>query len=77
MHAAVLTEVGTALAAVRKAKSTRSLSMRAEVPHVRITGPADALGRLSRAEGDLRAAGRIAKVNLVEHNGMVTVEWRF
>ena len=62
----VLDVVSSALAQVRRAKSARSQSMRAEVALATVRAPAPALARLARAEADLRAAGRIAKLDLVE-----------
>jgi valyl-tRNA synthetase len=64
--AEVLDVVSTALAQVRRAKSARNQSMRAEVALATVRAPAPALARLARAEADLRAAGRIAKLDLVE-----------
>jgi valyl-tRNA synthetase len=62
----VLTAASAALALVRKAKSERSLSMRAEVSHALVAAPADTLARLTTAEDDLRAAGHIAKLDYTE-----------
>jgi valyl-tRNA synthetase len=62
----VLDVVSSALAQVRRAKSARSQSMRAEVALATVRAPAPALARLARAQADLRAAGRIAKLDLVE-----------
>jgi valyl-tRNA synthetase len=59
---AVLADVSAALAAIRKAKSSRSLSMRAEVAVARIEAPAETAERLRAAEGDLRAAAHIIKL---------------
>ncbi|MEV4757672.1 valine--tRNA ligase [Micromonospora sp. NPDC049559] len=54
---------GAALTQVRRAKSERRLSMRAEVPLAEVLGPATMLERLALVAGDLRAAGRIAKLD--------------
>src|SRR4051812_20037129 len=54
---------GEALRQVRKAKSDRKLSMRAEVPLAEALGPAALLDRLALIEGDLKAAGRIGKLD--------------
>jgi valyl-tRNA synthetase len=62
----LLAATSAALAAVRKAKSSRSLSMRADVAHAHIAAPAAALAHLQAAEDDLRAAGRIAKFTYTE-----------
>jgi len=60
----LLSLAGTALGQVRRAKSARSLSMRAEVPLAVASGPAAVLERLALAAPDLRAAGRIAVLDL-------------
>jgi len=54
---------GEALRQVRKAKSDRKLSMKAEVPLAEALGPAALLDRLTLIEGDLKAAGRIGKLD--------------
>jgi valyl-tRNA synthetase len=56
---AVLTAAGEVLAGIRGAKSTAQVSMKTEVSKVEVSGPADKLELAARAEGDLRAAGRI------------------
>ncbi|MDX6237265.1 MAG: valyl-tRNA synthetase [Kribbellaceae bacterium] len=56
---AVLTAAGEVLAGIRGAKSTAQVSMKTEVSKVEVSGPADRLELAARAEGDLRAAGRI------------------
>jgi valyl-tRNA synthetase len=63
--AEVLAVVSNVLSQVRRAKSERKLSMRADVALATVRGSAPALERLARAEQDLRAAGRIAKLDLV------------
>jgi valyl-tRNA synthetase len=60
----VLLLATAALAQVRRAKSERSLSMRAEVISALVQAPRPALDRLSLAAADLRAAGRIASLDL-------------
>ena len=57
--ATLLTAVGAALAAVRKAKSEAKVGMRAEVSSIVLAGPAEWVGRVRAAEADLRAAGRV------------------
>ncbi|CCH68942.1 Valyl-tRNA synthetase (fragment) [Phycicoccus elongatus Lp2] len=57
--AALLTAVGSALAAVRKAKSEAKVGMRAEVPSMTLVGPDAALAHVRAAETDLRAAGKL------------------
>ena len=59
---ALLTAVGEALAAVRKAKSEAKVGMRAEVPSMTLVGPDAALAHVRAAEGDLRAAGRLTGI---------------
>ncbi|WP_213452688.1 valine--tRNA ligase [Rhizomonospora bruguierae] len=54
-----------ALTQVRRAKSDRKLSMRATVPLAEVLGPADVLRRLAEAAADLRAAGRIDRLDLL------------
>jgi valyl-tRNA synthetase len=75
--AAVLTATAAALGGVRRAKSGRSLSMRAEVARVVVGAPAAVLARLAAAESDLRAAGRIATLDLTEASGEITVACEF
>ena len=58
----VLTVAAEVIAAVRKAKSGAKLSMRTEVTAVRVAAPAVTLERVQAAEDDLRAAGRITKI---------------
>ena len=55
----VLDAVAEVLARIRGAKSESQVSMKTEVTKVEVTGPADRLALAERAEGDLRAAGRI------------------
>jgi valyl-tRNA synthetase len=57
--------VGEALSQVRRAKSERKVSMRTEVPLAEVLGPAATLEKLARAGDDLRAAGRIGKLDLL------------
>ncbi|GAB2609317.1 valine--tRNA ligase [Paractinoplanes abujensis] len=63
--ASLLDLAGEALRQVRRAKSDRKLSMKAEVPLAEALGPADLLERLALVEGDLKAAGRIAKLDML------------
>ncbi|MEU7930428.1 valine--tRNA ligase [Micromonospora echinofusca] len=56
---------GDALSQVRRAKSERKLSMKAEVPLAEALGPAALLEQLSLVADDVRAAGRIAKLDLL------------
>ena len=54
--------VGSALAAVRKAKSEAKVGMRAEVPSMTLVGPDAALAHVRSAEADLRAAGKLTGI---------------
>ncbi|MDG4793880.1 valine--tRNA ligase [Micromonospora sp. WMMD1082] len=54
-----------ALGQVRRAKSERKLSMKAEVPLAEALGPAALLDQLSLVVGDLRAAGHIGKLDFL------------
>ena len=54
-----------ALGQVRRAKSERKLSMKADVPLAEALGPAALLDRLTLVADDVRAAGRIAKLDLL------------
>ncbi|MEV4712932.1 valine--tRNA ligase [Micromonospora sp. NPDC049374] len=56
---------GDALGQVRRAKSERKLSMKAEVPLAEALGPAALLDQLTLVIDDLRAAGRINKLDLL------------
>jgi valyl-tRNA synthetase len=58
----VLAVASDVIAAIRKAKSEAKVSMRTEVTSVQVSGPAALLDRVALAEGDLRAAGRTAKI---------------
>ena len=72
----VLTVVSGVLGQVRRAKSERKLSMRAEVGTAVIAAPAAARSRLAAASGDLRAAGRIGVLDLVDGAELVvTTHW--
>ncbi|MCX4389564.1 valine--tRNA ligase [Micromonospora peucetia] len=62
---ALLRLAADALGQVRRAKSERKLSMKAEVPLAEALGPAALLEQLTVIGDDLRAAGRIAKLDLL------------
>ncbi|MDR1806389.1 MAG: valine--tRNA ligase [Propionibacteriaceae bacterium] len=57
---AILDAVSAALIAIRGAKSSAKVSMKAEVAEVAFAGPAAVLAALQLAEPDLRAVGRIS-----------------
>ncbi|MDX6273907.1 MAG: valyl-tRNA synthetase [Frankiales bacterium] len=59
---ALLTALGSALTAVRKAKSDAKQSMRAEVTSAVVSGPAAQLSLVELAAADLKAAGRISSL---------------
>ncbi|MCY1140755.1 valine--tRNA ligase [Actinoplanes sp. Pm04-4] len=61
--ATLLDLAGDALRQVRRAKSDRKLSMKAEVPLAEALGPVEVLERLALVEDDLKAAGKIAKLD--------------
>ena len=69
----MLRSVAAALGQIRKAKSDRRLSMRAEVPRAEIRGSAAELALVESALSDLKAAGRVAEVVLIpaEHGSSV------
>jgi valyl-tRNA synthetase len=74
---AMLATVAAVLSQVRRAKTERSLSMRAEVARVEVTGPAAALALVEQAAADLSAAGRIVELALVAGDGDLTVVCTF
>ena len=61
--AGLLDLAGEALRQVRRAKSDRKLSMKAEVPLAEALGPTELLERPALVEGDVKAAGRIGKLD--------------
>jgi valyl-tRNA synthetase len=63
--ATLLDLAGDALRQVRRAKSDRKLSMKADVPLAEALGPAALLDRLALVEADLKAAGRIGKLDML------------
>ncbi|MDI5939518.1 class I tRNA ligase family protein [Micromonospora sp. DH15] len=63
--AGLLRLASDALGQVRRAKSERKLSMKAEVPLAEALGPADLLDRLTLVADDVRAAGRIGRLDLL------------
>jgi Valyl-tRNA synthetase len=74
----VLAGVAEALRGIRRAKSERNLSMRAEVRQVEVRGPKTTLDRLDPAADDLRSAGRIADLRLTPtDDGDLTVVCTF
>jgi valyl-tRNA synthetase len=67
---AVLRIVGEALIGVRRAKTEAKVSQKAQVSHVTIGAPADAIAALRLAEGDLKAVGRIAEIRYDEADAL-------
>ena len=61
--AGLLDLAGDALRQIRRAKSDRKLSIKADVPLAEALGPAGVLDRLVLIEGDVMAAGRIGKLD--------------
>jgi valyl-tRNA synthetase len=64
--AALVDDVAAVLTLVRKVKSDAKASMRADISSATITAPAGAAARLVLAEGDIKAAGRIAEITFAE-----------
>ncbi|WP_327067922.1 valine--tRNA ligase [Kitasatospora sp. NBC_01302] len=62
----LLAVAGQVIAGVRRAKSEAHRSMRTEVSHAVVHGPAEALAVLALVVDDLRSAGRIARLETVE-----------
>ena len=65
----VLEVASSVLAAIRRAKTEAKQSMKAPVESLEISGPAEVLGRVEAAVDDLRDAGNVADVRLVERPG--------
>jgi len=65
---ALLDAVAEALAAVRRAKTAEKRSLRARVSRLEITDTPARLAAITGGEGDLREAGNVAEVVLVEGN---------
>ena len=64
-----LAAVGDVLSLVRKAKSEAKVSMRADVSRVVVSATPEVLARVQGGVEDLRAAGRIAELELVASDG--------
>jgi valyl-tRNA synthetase len=63
---AVLDAASAAIGAIRKAKSQARLPMRASVRRLVVTAPAAQLAALAEVLADVRAAGTVAEVELLE-----------
>jgi valyl-tRNA synthetase len=76
--ATLLDLAGNALGQVRRAKSDRKLSMKTDVPLAEALGPAAVLQQLRLVEGDVRAAGRIAVLDMLpDRTGELVVACAF
>lgn len=64
--AEVLPTVGLALGGLRKSKSEAKVKQRTEVKVATITADASSIARVRAGEADLKAAGNVAELNLVE-----------
>ncbi len=72
---ALLADVAAALIAIRGAKSTAKVSMKAEVARAAFSGPATTIARLRGIEPDLRAVGRlVGDVTWTESDAPLTVD---
>ena len=69
----MLSLVGRALAGIRKAKSEAKVSQRTDVGLAVVAAPADQLRLLEQAAEDLRGAGRVDRLSLVDGDGDVEV----
>jgi len=63
---AIYRGVGEVLEAVRREKSTAKVSQRAEVTRLRVAGPATFLAAVNAGSRDLKDAGTVAEIELVE-----------
>jgi valyl-tRNA synthetase len=73
----ILAVASSALGEVRREKSKRSLSMRAEVARVDATAPPAILAMLELAAADLRAATRIGELRLLPGGEELTIACEF
>ncbi len=71
--ASILATVGAALGGIRKAKSEAKVKQRTEVLSAVISGASEEIGRLNAGLGDLKAAGNVRELELVERDGDLTV----
>jgi len=67
--ATLLDTVGAALSQLRRAKSERKLSMRAQIRLAEVRGPAAQIALVATCADDLRAAGRIEQLELRPDTG--------
>jgi len=73
---AILRDTAVVLAGVRKAKSEAQTSMRTDVSAATVSGPQEALDRVSAALDDLKATGRIAELHFSRADGELSVAVR-
>ncbi|QLD10425.1 valine--tRNA ligase [Microbacterium oleivorans] len=71
---AVLTAASTALIGIRRAKTEAKASQKTPVTVLTLRADAATVARLRRAEGDLKAVGRIAELELEDGEGELLVE---
>ncbi|WJM17236.1 valine--tRNA ligase [Microbacterium arborescens] len=71
---AVLTTASAALIGIRRAKTEAKASQKTPVSVLSLRADAATIERLRRAEGDLKAVGRIAELDLLEGDGDLVVE---
>jgi valyl-tRNA synthetase len=72
---ALLADIAAVLAEIRGAKSRAKVSMKTEVAHAKLYGPADGLARLQSVAPDLCAVGRITgEVSWIEADGPLAVD---
>ncbi|HZI97800.1 MAG TPA: valine--tRNA ligase [Actinomycetales bacterium] len=69
----MLEVVGAALAGVRKAKSQAKVSMRTDVSRATVSAPTAQLELVRAAAADLKGAGRVATLDLVDGGDSLTV----
>ncbi|MFS0714972.1 valine--tRNA ligase [Microbacterium sp. 2P01SA-2] len=71
---AVLTAASAALIGIRRAKTEAKASQKTPVSVLSLRADAATVDRLRRAEGDLKAVGRIARLELLDGDGELVVE---
>ncbi|WHE34690.1 valine--tRNA ligase [Microbacterium sp. BDGP8] len=71
---AVLTAASAALIGIRRAKTEAKASQKTPVSVLTLRADAATIERLRRAEGDLKAVGRIAELELLDSDGDLVVE---
>ncbi|WP_026820828.1 valine--tRNA ligase [Arthrobacter castelli] len=69
----LLATVGEALSGIRKAKSEAKVKQRTEVLKAGISAPAQQVEQLHAGLGDLKAAGNVRDLEVVQHDGELAV----